>query len=159
MFSANWRGWLGLFWQWYLTFMVFFFFFELVNQVLKGMVERGKGTILFTGCSASVNAIPGYSQICKWTSINWFVCLFVCSLFHQIQWFWWIELMNVGTGCGKFALRALAQCLAKEFQPQGVHIAHVIIDGVVAPPRFILVVHRLIDSDSSPNFPNATMIH
>jgi len=70
-----------------------------------------------------------------------------------------IELMNVGTGCGKFALRALAQCLAREFQPQGVHIAHVIIDGVVAPPRFILVVHRLIDSDSSPNFPNATMIH
>ena len=38
------------------------------------------------------------------------------------------------TGCGKFALRALSQCLAREFQPQGVHIAHVIIDGVLGPP-------------------------
>lgn len=39
-------------------------------------------------------------------------------------------------GCGKFALRALSQCLAREFQPMGVHVAHVIIDGVVGPPRF-----------------------
>ncbi|ESW28816.1 hypothetical protein PHAVU_002G020600 [Phaseolus vulgaris] len=76
--------------------------FHCAQQVLKGMVERGKGTILFSGRSASVNAIAGYSQIC----------------------------------CGKFALRALAQCLAREFQPQGVHIAHVIIDGVVAPPSY-----------------------
>ncbi|TKY70551.1 Estradiol 17-beta-dehydrogenase 1 [Spatholobus suberectus] len=75
--------------------------FHCAQQVLAGMVERGKGTILFTGCSASLIGIAGYSQLC----------------------------------CGKFALRALAQCLAREFQPQGVHIAHVIIDGVVAPPR------------------------
>jgi hypothetical protein len=40
------------------------------------------------------------------------------------------------TGCGKFALRALSQCLAREFQPLGVHVAHVIIDGVIGPPRF-----------------------
>ena len=40
------------------------------------------------------------------------------------------------TGCGKFALRALSQCLAREFQPLGVHVAHVIIDGLVGPPRF-----------------------
>jgi NAD(P)-dependent dehydrogenase (short-subunit alcohol dehydrogenase family) len=38
------------------------------------------------------------------------------------------------TGCGKFALRALSQCLAREFQSQGVHVAHVIIDGVIGPP-------------------------
>ena len=30
---------------------------------------------------------------------------------------------------GKFALRALAQCNAREFGPQGIHIFHVIIDG------------------------------
>ena len=41
------------------------------------------------------------------------------------------------TGCGKFALRALSQSLAREFQPLGVHVAHVIIDGVVGPPRFL----------------------
>lgn len=35
----------------------------------------------------------------------------------------------------KFALRSLAQSLAREFQPQKVHIAHVNIDGVVDLPR------------------------
>ncbi|KAL0350634.1 UNVERIFIED_CONTAM: hypothetical protein Sradi_4212600 [Sesamum radiatum] len=65
-------------------------------SVLPGMVDRGRGTILFTGCSASLNGIAG---------------------------------------CGKFALRALSQCLAREFQPLGVHVAHVIIDGIVGAPR------------------------
>ncbi|KAF5472657.1 hypothetical protein F2P56_009356 [Juglans regia] len=75
--------------------------FHCAQQVLPGMVERGKGTILFTGCSASLNGIAGFSELC----------------------------------CGKFALRALSQCLAREFQPLGVHVAHVVIDGVVGPPR------------------------
>ena len=30
---------------------------------------------------------------------------------------------------GKFALRALAQCNAREFGPKGIHVIHVIIDG------------------------------
>jgi NAD(P)-dependent dehydrogenase (short-subunit alcohol dehydrogenase family) len=30
---------------------------------------------------------------------------------------------------GKFALRGLAQSLARELSPQGIHIAHVVIDG------------------------------
>src|SRR3984893_18542260 len=30
---------------------------------------------------------------------------------------------------GKFALRALAQCNAREFGPKGIHVFHVIIDG------------------------------
>jgi NAD(P)-dependent dehydrogenase (short-subunit alcohol dehydrogenase family) len=30
---------------------------------------------------------------------------------------------------GKFGLRALAQSMAREFQPQGIHVAHVVIDG------------------------------
>ncbi|MCE5166646.1 hypothetical protein HAX54_023345, partial [Datura stramonium] len=71
--------------------------FHCSQQVLPGMVERGKGTILFTGCSASLSGIAGYSDLC----------------------------------CGKFAMRALSQCLAKEFQPLGVHVAHVIIHGIV----------------------------
>ncbi|XVF59468.1 hypothetical protein PTKIN_Ptkin07bG0278400 [Pterospermum kingtungense] len=75
--------------------------FLCAQQVLPGMVERGRGTILFTGCSASVNGIAGFSELC----------------------------------CGKFALRALSQCLAREFQPLGVHVAHIIIDGVIGPPR------------------------
>lgn len=75
--------------------------FNCAQQVLPGMVERGKGTIIFTGCSASLNGIAGYSELC----------------------------------CGKFALRALSQCIAREFQPQGVHVAHIIIDGFIGPPR------------------------
>ncbi|XP_024026065.1 uncharacterized protein LOC112092949 [Morus notabilis] len=75
--------------------------FHCAQQVLPGMVERGRGTILFTGCSASLSGIAGHSELC----------------------------------CGKFALRALSQCLAREFQPLGVHVAHVIIDGFIGPPR------------------------
>lgn len=74
--------------------------FHCAQQVLPGMVERGRGTILFTGCAASLNGIAGYPDLC----------------------------------CGKFAMRALSQCLAREFQPQGVHVAHVIIDGVIGVP-------------------------
>ena len=32
---------------------------------------------------------------------------------------------------GKFALRGLAQSMARELAPQGIHVAHVIVDGVV----------------------------
>ncbi|KAJ4964275.1 hypothetical protein NE237_024214 [Protea cynaroides] len=76
--------------------------FHCAQQVLPGMVERGKGTILFTGCSASLNGIAGFSDL----------------------------------SCGKFALRGLSQCLAREFQPLGIHVAHVIIDGVVGAPKW-----------------------
>ena len=36
---------------------------------------------------------------------------------------------------GKFGLRALAQSMAREFQPQGIHVAHVVIDGQIASER------------------------
>lgn len=36
---------------------------------------------------------------------------------------------------GKFALRALAQSMAREFGPQGIHVAHTIIDGQIETPR------------------------
>ncbi|KAL3646255.1 hypothetical protein CASFOL_011435 [Castilleja foliolosa] len=74
--------------------------FHCAQQVLPGMVDRKKGTILFTGCSASLNGIAGLSDLC----------------------------------CGKFATRALSQCLAREFQPLGVHVANVVIDGIIGSP-------------------------
>lgn len=45
-----------------------------------------------------------------------------------------------GSGLGsfamsKFAVRALAQSLAREFGPKGVHVAHAIIDGVIATEK------------------------
>ncbi|KAI1364287.1 NAD(P)-binding protein [Xylaria arbuscula] len=36
---------------------------------------------------------------------------------------------------GMFARRALTQSLAREFHPQGVHIAHAVIDGIIDIPR------------------------
>lgn len=36
---------------------------------------------------------------------------------------------------GKFALRGLAQSMARELQPQGIHVAHVVIDGGIRSQR------------------------
>ena len=36
---------------------------------------------------------------------------------------------------GKFGLRALAQSLAREFGSQGIHVAHIIIDGMINTAR------------------------
>jgi NAD(P)-dependent dehydrogenase (short-subunit alcohol dehydrogenase family) len=38
-------------------------------------------------------------------------------------------------GSAKFALRGLTQSLAREFGPQGIHVAHLIIDGVIWSDR------------------------
>lgn len=35
----------------------------------------------------------------------------------------------------KFALRGLTQSLAREYQKQGIHIAHVVLDGILDTPR------------------------
>jgi NAD(P)-dependent dehydrogenase (short-subunit alcohol dehydrogenase family) len=36
---------------------------------------------------------------------------------------------------GKHGLRAVAQSMAKELGPQGIHVAHLIIDGIIDVPR------------------------
>jgi NAD(P)-dependent dehydrogenase (short-subunit alcohol dehydrogenase family) len=36
---------------------------------------------------------------------------------------------------GKFALRALAQSMARELGPKGIHVAHVVVDGQIATPN------------------------
>jgi NAD(P)-dependent dehydrogenase (short-subunit alcohol dehydrogenase family) len=36
---------------------------------------------------------------------------------------------------GKFALRGLAQSMARELSPQGIHVAHVVVDGGIRSPR------------------------
>ena len=49
----------------------------------------------------------------------------------------------VNLAVGKFGLRALAQSMARELGPEGIHVAHVIIDGVIAAE------HREQDSQNS----------
>ncbi|KAK9678576.1 hypothetical protein RND81_11G220400 [Saponaria officinalis] len=39
--------------------------FHCAQLVLSGMVERGRGTILFTGCSASLSGMAGFSELCR----------------------------------------------------------------------------------------------
>ena len=36
---------------------------------------------------------------------------------------------------GKFALRGLAQSMSRELHPQGIHVAHVVIDGGIKSAR------------------------
>jgi NADP-dependent 3-hydroxy acid dehydrogenase YdfG len=57
-----------------------------------------------------------------------FRVVFFLSVYH------WGALENAA--CGKFALRALAQSLAREYQPQGIHVAHIIVDGVISSARY-----------------------
>lgn len=51
----------------------------------------------------------------------------------------------------KFALRALAQSLAREFGPQGVHVSHTIIDGIIDIPRTKSWVLEHEDAKLSPD--------
>ena len=39
-----------------------------------------------------------------------------------------------GLAVGKFGLRALAQSMAREFGPGGIHVAHIVIDGQIGTP-------------------------
>jgi NAD(P)-dependent dehydrogenase (short-subunit alcohol dehydrogenase family) len=66
----------------------------------EALASLHKGTMIFTGASASLRCLAGYTSM----------------------------------SIGKFGLRALAQGLAREFGPKGVHVAHVVVDGAVDSP-------------------------
>ena len=76
--------------------------FLMGREVAKAMLPRGRGTIIFTGATASVRGSSGFAAFAG----------------------------------AKHALRALAQSMARELGPQGVHVAHVVIDGAI-DTRFI----------------------
>lgn len=62
----------------------------------------------------------------------------------------------------KFALRAVAQSMARELGPQGIHVAHVIIDGQIDAPRYAqLGNERGLDSLLAPDAiaHNYVMLH
>jgi NAD(P)-dependent dehydrogenase (short-subunit alcohol dehydrogenase family) len=71
------------------------------QAVLPRMVERGRGTILFSGATASLRGSARFA----------------------------------GLAVGKFGLRALAQSMARELGPRGIHVAHIVIDGAIDTPR------------------------
>ena len=67
------------------------------REAARHMVPRGRGSIFFTGATASLRGGSGYAAFSS----------------------------------AKFGLRALAQSMARELGPQGLHIAHLIIDSGV----------------------------
>ncbi len=75
--------------------------FLVGREAAKVMLPRGRGTILFTGATASLRGGVGFGAFAG----------------------------------GKAALRALAQSMAREFGPQGLHVAHVVVDGVIDSER------------------------
>lgn len=59
---------------------------------------------------------------------------------------------------GKFALRGLAQSLARELSPQGIHVAHFVIDGGIASARRVAPADRP-DSLLDPEAIAASYLH
>lgn len=51
----------------------------------------------------------------------------------------------INLAIGKFGLRALAQSMARELGPQGIHIAHTIIDGEINGPAHADMVDEIAD--------------
>lgn len=63
----------------------------------RAMLPRGRGSIFFTGATASVRGGKGYAAFAS----------------------------------AKFGLRGVAQSMARELGPQGIHVAHLVIDAGV----------------------------
>ena len=61
------------------------------------MAARGRGTIIFTGATASMRGGANFASFAG----------------------------------AKHALRALAQSMARELGPEGVHVGHIIVDGMI----------------------------
>lgn len=71
--------------------------FLMAHNVAPYMSARGRGTMIFTGATASVRGAAGFSAFAG----------------------------------AKHALRALAGSCARELGPKGIHVSHVIIDGMI----------------------------
>ena len=71
--------------------------FLMGREVAKAMLPRERGTIIFTGATASLRGREGFAAFAG----------------------------------AKHALRALAQSMARELGPKGIHVAHPVIDGAI----------------------------
>ncbi|MTV14049.1 MULTISPECIES: SDR family NAD(P)-dependent oxidoreductase [Bradyrhizobium] len=71
--------------------------FLVGREAARHMIPRGRGTILFTGATASLRGGKGFAAF----------------------------------SAAKFGLRAVAQAMARELGPKGVHVMHLIIDAGV----------------------------
>lgn len=77
--------------------------FLVGREAARRLVPLGRGTVIFTGASASLRGRPGFAQF----------------------------------AAAKAGLRMVAQSMAREYGPLGVHVAHVIIDGGISGDRLL----------------------
>ena len=77
--------------------------FLVGREAARRLVPLGRGTVIFTGASASLRGKPGYAQF----------------------------------AAAKAGLRMIAQSMAREFGSQGLHVAHVVIDGGIHGERLL----------------------
>jgi NAD(P)-dependent dehydrogenase (short-subunit alcohol dehydrogenase family) len=75
--------------------------FLVGREAARRLVPRGRGTVVFTGASASLRGRPGFAQF----------------------------------AAAKAGLRMVAQAMAREYGPAGIHVAHVVIDGGIDGER------------------------
>jgi NAD(P)-dependent dehydrogenase (short-subunit alcohol dehydrogenase family) len=77
--------------------------FLVGREALRRMLPRGRGTVLFTGATASMRGRPNTTAF----------------------------------AAAKAGLRSLAQSMARAYGPQGIHVAHVVIDGGIAGEKIM----------------------
>jgi len=77
--------------------------FLVGREVARRMVPLGRGTVIFTGASASLRGRPGFAHF----------------------------------AAAKAGLRMVAQSMARELGPLGIHVAHVVIDGAIHGERVL----------------------
>ena len=75
--------------------------FLVGREAARRLAPLGRGTVIFTGASASLRGKPGFAHF----------------------------------AAAKAGLRMIAQSMAREFGPQGLHVAHVVIDGGIDGDR------------------------
>jgi len=75
--------------------------FLVGREAARHMAPRGRGTIIFTGATASLRGAAQFAAF----------------------------------AVAKGGLRQLAQSMARELGPQGIHVASVIVDGLIDSPR------------------------
>ncbi len=85
--------------------------FLVGREAARRLAALGRGTILFTGASASLRGKPGFAHF----------------------------------AAAKAGLRAIAQSMAREFGPLGLHVAHVVIDGGIRGERLLSRMPQLLE--------------
>jgi NAD(P)-dependent dehydrogenase (short-subunit alcohol dehydrogenase family) len=75
--------------------------FLVGREAARRLVPLGRGTVIFTGASASLRGKPGFAHF----------------------------------AAAKAGLRMIAQSMAREYGPLGLHVAHVVVDGAIDGER------------------------